>query len=171
MISKNRFSMEPLGEQHDRAAFSCGVDPLDDYFQRQAGQDQKRDVARVFVAVDDRSGAVAGFYTLSSIGIDVGELPDERARKLPRYPIIPAVLIGRLAVGTDYQGQRLGEFILMDALKRITDHSNELGIYAVVVEAKDERAASFYERYGFIAFPSGRRRLFLPMATIRPLFE
>jgi ribosomal protein S18 acetylase RimI-like enzyme len=162
--------IEPLGSHHDRAAFSCGVDALDRYLREQASQDERRNVARVFVAVGDEPHVVAGYYTLSSLSIDVGDLPAGTAKKLPRYPQLPAALIGRLAVTISYQGKRLGEMLLVDALKRIIEHGDTVACYAVVVDAIDERAASFYEKYGFQRFPSRPKRLFLPIATAGQLF-
>ncbi len=162
--------IEPLGSHHDRAAFSCGVNALDRYLREQASQDERRNVARVFVAVGDEPHVVAGYYTLSSLSIDVGDLPAGTAKKLPRYPQLPAALIGRLAVTISYQGKRLGEMLLVDALKRIIEHGDTVACYAVVVDAIDERAASFYEKYGFQRFPSRPKRLFLPIATAGQLF-
>ncbi|MFQ5785947.1 MAG: GNAT family N-acetyltransferase [Alphaproteobacteria bacterium] len=164
-------NIEPLGRHHDRAAFSCGVEDLDDYLKTRAGQDERRNVARVFVATGRLPSDIAGYYTISSIGIDVGELPDDKARVLPRYRDIPAALIGRLVVGADYQGRGLGKLLLVDALKRIAEYSEGIGIYAVVVEAKNRSAAAFYEKYGFIRFVGSAHRLFLPIRTIRRSFE
>ena len=98
------FVIEPLGRQHDRAAFSCGVAELDDYLKRRAGQDIRRRIARVFVATEDGSNIVLGFYTLSALAIDVSSLPEDQARRLPRHPV-PAALIGRLAVDRSAQGE------------------------------------------------------------------
>jgi len=161
-------SIRPLGKKHDRAAFSCGVEALDKYLRVQAGQDQRKGLARVFVAEAQERGTVAGFYTLSTISVDVGALPAELSERIP-YSDVPAALIGRLAVDRRYQGQRLGEHLLIDALKRIVDISQTMAILAVVVDAK-EGAVSFYRKYGFIPFPNRPDRLFLPVATARKLF-
>lgn len=155
----------PLGKHHDRAAFSCGADDLDRYLRERAGQDERKNLARVFVAEGAKPQIVAGYYTVSSYGIDVGELPEANRKRLPRYPVIPAALIGRLAVAIPYQGTGLGERLLIDAIARVLDAGNEVATYAIVVDAKDDRAASFYRKYGFIPFPSRPMRLFLPMAT------
>lgn len=164
-----QFRIEPLEDRHDRAAFSCGVEPLDNYLRRQAGQDLRKRVAAVFVATPD-TRTVAGFYTLSAHLVNVGDLPAETARKLPRYPNLPATLLGRLAVSRDFRGQRLGEFLLMDALRRSLIHSAQVASVAVVVDAKDEAARAFYEHYGFIGLPDQPNRLFCPMKTIAELF-
>jgi len=114
---------------------------------------------------------VIGYYTLSSYTINPGELPDEVARKLPRYPNLPATLIGRLAVDAQYHGKGFGGELLLDALKRCFATTSEVGSLAVVVEAENEKAIQFYQSYGFIRFPDHGDKLFLPMPTIRALFE
>jgi len=110
------YLIEPLGSHHNRAVFSCGIESLDVYFQRQAGQDARKRVAAPFVLLDKSSGMVAGYYTLSQTGINMVELPTEITKKLPKYPVVPATLLGRLAVHKNYQGKGLGEILLMDAL-------------------------------------------------------
>lgn len=125
-----------------------------------------------FVLTPARGGAsILGYYTLSSYGIDVGELPADIAKKLPRYPLIPATLLGRLAVDRRYQGQGIGEFLLMDALRRALSQSTGIAAAAVVVDAIDEGAAKFYRHFGFVAFPSIAGHLFLPMKMIVSLFR
>jgi predicted GNAT family N-acyltransferase len=161
------YRIEPLGDQHDRTAFSCGVEPLDRYFRTQAGQDNRKRIASCFVLVAE-DGAAAGYYTLSATGIALADLPPNLARKLPRYPLVPAVLMGRLAVDSRRRGQGLGEFLLFDAFSRTL--RSEIASYAFVVDAKDDAAQAFYERYGFMRLPSAGRRLFLPLAEIAALF-
>lgn len=156
--------IEGLGKHHDRATFSCGQPDLDDWFRRRASQDEKRDVARVFVAVDPALGVV-GFYSLSSFTLSIDDLPHEIARKLPRYDAIPAALIGRLARDVRARGRGVGEILVADALRRILGARRSLAIFAIVVDAKDERAVAFYEALGSRAFPLRRNRLFLPTAT------
>jgi ribosomal protein S18 acetylase RimI-like enzyme len=156
--------IEPLGKQHGRAAFSCGEPALDDWFRRRAGQDEKRNVARVFVAVDSEH-RVIGFYSLSSFTLTIEDLLQEIARKLPRYDAIPAALIGRLARDERVRGQRIGELLLADAVRRILSASQSLAVFAIVVEAKDDRAVRFYENFGFGRFPHRHNRLFLPAAS------
>src|ERR1700693_3373163 len=139
-------SIEPLGK-HDRAAFSCGVAALDDWFHLRAGQDEKRNVARVFVAIDDQRGIV-GFYSLSSFTLAIVDLPPEHAKRLPRYDLIPAALIGRLARDLRVRGQGVGDLLLADAIRRILSAANTLALFAIVVEAKDEQASDFYCDFG-----------------------
>ena len=160
--------IEPLGSHHDRTAFSCGEPALDGYIRRQASQDSRRRVAQVFVAVADRPGEIAGYYTLSAASFEKDDLPAELAKRLPHYPV-PAAVIGRLAVDHRSQGLGLGEILLFDAIHRVVRASNAIGVYAVVVDAKNDRAQAFYERYGFRHFPTISRRLFLPLQTFEKL--
>lgn len=152
--------IEPLGKHHDRTKFSCGQSELDDWFRRRASQDERRNVARVFIATDDALGIV-GFYSLSSFTLAFEDLPEEIARKLPRYDAIPAALIGRLARDERARGHGIGELLLADAIRRILGAGKTLAVFAIVVDAKDERAAAFYEGFGFRPFPLNPRRLFL----------
>jgi ribosomal protein S18 acetylase RimI-like enzyme len=157
-------AIEPLGRQHDRAAFSCGQPALDDWFRRRAGQDEKRNVARVFVAVDDEHGVV-GFYSLSSFTLAIEDLPQDISRKLPRYDAIPAALIGRLGRDQRARGLGLGELLLADAVRRILSASQSLAVFAIIVDAKDDHAIAFYENFGFRRFPTRPGRLFLLTST------
>ena len=160
--------VEVLGPQHDRASFDSGVEPLDRYFRTQAGQDARRNMAAPFVLVLP-DGAVAGYYTLSSTAVNVGDWPAATVRKLPRYPVIPATLLGRLAVDRRYQGNGYGRFLLADALFRSV--RSEIASFAIIVEAKDENALRFYERESFLPFPDQPLKLFRPMADIAELFK
>lgn len=164
------FVIEPLGARHDRAAFSCGNQQLDSYLQKQAGQDLKKRAAVPFVITPDHK-TIAGFYTLSQYAVDLGELPEEVSRKMPRYPMVSATLLGCLAVNERFRGQGLGERLLMDALHRALQSSKQIASAAVVVDAKDDQAAAFYRKYGFIDLPKIKKRLFLPMGTIAQLFS
>ena len=163
------YLIEPLGKKHNRAAFCCGVDELDKYFQAQAGQDARKRIAAPFVLVEKNSGFVAGYYTLSATRIKLGELPIEITKKLPKYPELPATLLGRLAVDQNHRQKGLGEMLLMDALYRSLQ--NEIATIAVVVDAKDDKACSFYEHYQFICFPDYSHRLFLMMETIAKMIN
>jgi predicted GNAT family N-acyltransferase len=165
------YLIEPLGSEHNRAVFCCGVEKLDRYLQKQAGQDARNYVAAPYVLFDKTSNTVIGYYTLSGTSIVAGELPTQIAKKLPRYPSLPATLLGRLAVDENYRGKGLGEELLMDALYRSWSHANRIASMAVVVDAKDEKARSFYEHYDFIQFPDRPNRLFLPMTTIVKMFD
>lgn len=158
--------IEPLGKTHDRAAFSCGVPALDDYLQRRASQDARRRVAAPFMLVEAGGAAVRGYYTLSQMAVEIEELPEDIAKKLPKYPMVPVTLLGRLAVDQEFRGRGLGEFLLMDALRRSWSLSREIAAMAVLVDAKDEAAASFYEAYKFRRLSGRQDRLFLPMAKL-----
>jgi len=162
------YRIEPLGEQHDRAVFSCGVAALDQYLQRQAGQDVRKKVAAVFVLTGD-GRKVAGFYSLSAHVVHLADVPAEVGKKLPRYPDVPATLLGRLAVDQEHRGQGLGEFLLLDALHRALLATERVASAAVVVDAKDDAARQFYCRYGFLPFPSQPNRLLYPMKAIEKL--
>lgn len=162
---------EPLGPTHDRGAFSCGSQELDLYLRERARQDQERKISVCWILparTDLRK--IAGYYTLAAYAVSPGDLPPEVARKLPRYPQIPAAILGRLAVSEKHKRQGLGEFLLLDAMQRSLDQSKALGLFALFVDAKDEQAANFYRRYDFIPLPSQPLRLFLPMKTIADLF-
>lgn len=156
--------IEPLAGHHDRSAFSCGRPELDDWFRRRASQDQKRNVARVFVAVDDAPGIV-GFYSLSACTLALTDLPQVLAKKLPRYDAIPAALIGRLARDARAAGEGVGALLLGDAVLRILSVGQSLAVFAIVVDAKDDGAADFYKRFGFRPFPSRPARLFMPASV------
>jgi ribosomal protein S18 acetylase RimI-like enzyme len=148
---------------HGRTTFDCGVPALDRYFRDQVGQDARRRVASCFVAVADQSGAVRGFYTLAAAGVALGDLPADLARRLPRYPSVPAYRVGRLAVDRAARGQGLGAALLADALLR-AGRAEAAGL-ALVVDAKDETAAAFYRHHGFLELVGRPLALFLPLAT------
>ena len=156
-------AIKPLGK-HDRAAFSCGVVALDNWFHLRAGQDEKRNVACVFVAVDDQRRAV-GFYSLSFFTLAIADLPPEHAKRLPRYDAIPrSAPIGRLARDEKVRGEGVGDLLLADAVRRIIGAARSLAVFAIVVEATNERAATFYRNFGFAPFPNRSLRLFMPAA-------
>jgi GNAT superfamily N-acetyltransferase len=157
-------SIESLGKHHDRTTFHCGQPALDDWFRHRASQDEKRNVARVFVAVTPDLGVI-GFYSLSSLSLSLETLPEEVAHKLPRYDAIPAALIGRLARDERVRGKGVGELLLADAIQRILGAGRSVAVFAIVVDAKDDRAVDFYQAFGFRAFPLQPRRLFLLTAT------
>lgn len=158
---------EPLSSAHDRKGFSSGNADLDRYFQNQAGQDLRRHIAAPFVLAEP-DGVVIGYYTLSASSVTMTELPESTTARLPRYPRLPATLIGRLAVDRRFQGQGHGRFLLADALFRTS--GSEIASFAVIVDAIDEGARAFYLREGFVEFPDHPMRLFLGMSTIRTLF-
>lgn len=165
------YVVKPLGSRHDRAAFVCGVQPLDDYLKQRASQEIKRNVAQVFVLTQRDSPAILGYYSLSATSIVQSSLPPKLVKRLPRYPTLPALLIGRLAVDRRYQGQGIGLRLLMSAFQRSLHLNAELGCIALVVDAKDDGARAFYERHDFLRFIDDPYRLFLPMATVAQLFR
>lgn len=134
----------------------------------QAGQDARKNIAAPFVLVLP-NGTIAGYYTLSATAVDIGEWPAQTIRKLPRYPLIPATLLGRLAVDRRYRGQGHGRYLLADALSRCV--RSEIASFAVVVDAKGEDARRFYQRESFLPFPDQPMKLFRPMADIAELFK
>ena len=161
------YRIEPLAKHHDRATFSCGQPSLDDYLRERARKEMANRVAVVLVAVPvDEPNAIAGYYTLSNMTVDAGALPDTFAGKLPRYPILRATLLGRLAVTQQHQGRRLGEHLTMDALSQSLAATAKVASLAVVVDPIDDRARTFYEKYQFIALTDPPSRLFLAMKTI-----
>lgn len=162
------FRIELLGPQHKRDAFSSGVAALDRYLIKQASQDVSKHVAATFVITPD-GVEIAGFYTLSAHSIPLIDLPEEFAKKLPRYPSVPATLLGRLAVGSTFRGQGVGKLLLVDALRRVLASTSEVASAAVVVDAKDEASLNFCTRHGFIPLSTRPNRLIYPVKTIAKL--
>lgn len=156
------FRFETLG-RHDRAGFLCGQDALDGYFQTQVTQDVRRRVAKCFVLVECATGRVAAYYTLSAASIPLIDLPAAEAKRLPRYPTLPAVRIGRSAVDGRFQRRGLGELMLIDAVVRSAQAP--AAAYAIIVDAKDDAAATFHKRYGFRSVAEKPLVLFLPLET------
>lgn len=155
-----RFRIEGLAS-HDRTRFISGSDVLDRYLREQASQDVKRRIAACYVAVSASTGEIAGFYTLAAASVALRDLAPAIVKKLPRYPVVPAALLGRLAVEKTQQGKGLGGLLLADALARVA--RAELGIFALLVDAKDDAAQRFYEHHGFVPVPGVERRLCLPI--------
>jgi GNAT superfamily N-acetyltransferase len=162
------FRFEPLTKQHDRAGFRCASAPLNTYLQQTARKDAERHVAAAFVMVDDAAPlTIVGFYTLSAFAVELADLPEGMQKKLPRYPRLPATLLGRLARDERFPGT--GPLLLMDALARAHQKAAEIASLAVVADAKDEDALKFYRRFGFAQLGSDPNRVFLPMGTIESL--
>jgi GNAT superfamily N-acetyltransferase len=155
------FRIKPLEPGTERTNFSSGSQPLDKYFKEQVTQDIKRRVASCFVALDQDQ--VAAYYTLASASILLTDLPSEIAKKLPRYPSVPAVRMGRLAVDQTYKGQGLGASMLADAIQRVA--RAEIAAYALLVDAKDQSAEAFYKHHGFLELKP--LILFFPMASFK----
>lgn len=159
----------PLNDGHDRADFACGVESLDHYLQTQAGQDVRRRANGVFILADrTRPAHVLGYYTLCATALAPGDVPEAARKHIARYPLVSATLIGRLAVAEGRQGQKLGAVLLADALRRALASAGTVGSSMIVVDALDERAASFYEAHGFIRLPASLR-LVLPMRSVERL--
>jgi GNAT superfamily N-acetyltransferase len=156
------YVIEPLSTAHDRAGFNCGVEPLDRYFATQVTQDVRRRVSACFVAVERASRTVAGFYTIATSSVPLSDLAPAIAKKLPRYPLIPAVRVGRLAVAEGHRGRKLGAVLVADAIGRAL--RSEIAAFAIVVDAKDDAAVAFYKRHSFIPFASSPMSLYLPLA-------
>jgi ribosomal protein S18 acetylase RimI-like enzyme len=156
------FRIEPLSSAHDRKAFSSGVAALDRYLQELVTQDIKRRLSNCFVALDE-AGAISGYYTFAASSLPLTELSPGQIKRLPHYALLPAALIGRLAVDNRYQGRRLGSALIMDA----TQHAarTDPAIFALVVDAKDDAAVRFYEHHQFQRFISRPMSLFLPLST------
>ncbi len=161
--------IEPLSERHERESFASGVAPLDRYLRQQAAQDTRRRVASCFVLITESDRVPIGYFTLAATGITLAELPEPLAKRLPRFPRVPAILMGRLAIDARHQRQGHGEFMLLDALSRAL--RNEIASHAFVVDANDDNAVRFYQCFGFRSLTAGTRRLFMPMTEIARLFS
>lgn len=165
----SRFVIEKLSAKHNRKSFSCGIEALDDYIKKQATQDERRHIAVTYILHDKQENKVAGFYSLASTTIEAQHLSEEVTRKLPNYPLIPATLIGRLAIDQYAQGNQLGEILLMDGLHRSYESSKAVASFAVVVEAINKKAVSFYKKYGFIDLATDKKLLYMAMKAIKEL--
>jgi GNAT superfamily N-acetyltransferase len=163
------YRLEPLGKHHDRAEFTCGVESLDAYLKTQASQDMRRKANAIFVLVRvDASNKIVGYFTLCAYGVTPGIIPETAQKHIPRYPIVSATLIGRLAVSKDAQGKGLGSVLLARALHKAYANSSVVGSSMVVVDAIDDKAVRFYQGYGFIKLPESMR-LILPMRSLAEL--
>ncbi len=163
-MNEPTFVIEPLAPKHDRSKFSCGAEPLDRYFHQQVTQEVRRRIAHCFVMVEKATGVIAGFYTISATSLLLTELPEPQAKRLPRYPIVPAALLGRLAVATTRQGRHLGVSLVADAAERAA--RAELAAFAIVVDPKDDAARRFYAQFGFSELFGNERRLYVPIESI-----
>jgi GNAT superfamily N-acetyltransferase len=158
--------IERLSSAHVREGFDCGKAVLNDFIQSLVSQYEKRNLGRTHVALQADDPRVLGYYTLASGAIDTASLPAKQAKKLPRHDV-PVILLARLAVDQRAHGKGLGAFLLRDAMTRALGLSEQLGMHAVVVDALDAAAKTFYEHFGFMPLTEGAMRLFLPLATIR----
>ena len=162
MTGPGTLVVEPLGKRHDRKVFSCGLPELDHYLSRQAGQDVRRRIARVFICTAGSGDAVLGFYTLSALSIELSSLPEELSRKLPRHPV-PCALLGRLAVDRSMHGRGVGRMLRADAVRRVVAAGESVAMHAMIVDAANDGAERFYQGFGFIPFTENPMRLFLPL--------
>lgn len=162
-MSEYPFSIVPLGHQ-DRSNFTCGNEALNAYLLTQAGQDMKRRVAACFLAIDNATGAIAGYYTLSACHVQLTDVASDWQKKLPRYPVVPSARVGRLAIDVQYHGKKLGAALLSNAVSRA--FRSDIAAHMVVVEAKNDIAAAFYMHHGFRRDPGDPLRLYAPLASL-----
>lgn len=170
-MANDSWDFVPIQKKYNCTEFDCGNNELNQYLRKYAKQNDKRGIGKTYIAVKPSTAkSIGGYYTISTSTIEFESLPQDTARKLPNYPI-PAILIGRLAVDLNCQGEGLGEELLVNALNRIVQISEEVGIYAVRVDAINERAKQFYLKYEFLPFEDLPLSLFLPLKTIRQQFN
>ena len=161
----NPFRIEQLEKQHDHSRFDCGTDVLNDYLKRRARKDQQRRFCTCYLVITNDTNAIAGFYTISSSSIKLDQLSEATRKKLPRYNDVPVVRIGRLAVDQVFRGLGLGSALIHDAIKRVVESG--IGVYAVVVDAKDENAIAFYKHMEFEVLEDKHDVLYLPIASTK----
>ena len=162
--------IELLDKKHNREDFDCGKEFLNNYLKTQAGQDIKRKLSACFVLSDRETNDIQGYHTLSNNSIPLSSFPEQIRKKLPKaYTSIPTTLLGRLAIDSKYQGKGIGKILLIDALKRSYQISQEIGSFAVVVDPIDEEAENFYTKYDFIKLP-GSQKMFIAVKTLEQLF-
>jgi GNAT superfamily N-acetyltransferase len=166
--SRSCWDIQRLDRSHDRTAFDCGTPAIDDWLKRLAGQHERRDLARVYVAVEGDERRVLGYYALSTHHVVCDALPEEQAKGLPSLDV-PVILLGRLAVDKTVQGRGLGEHLLIDALRRADHIAGHIGVRAVEVHAIDDAARGFYLKYGFVSLQDDLNHLYLPMHVVRQL--
>lgn len=169
LADSTQFKLEPLGKDHIREEFHCGVESLDAYLKTQASQDMRRKANAVFVLVAaGEPRRICGYFTLCSYGLAPGSVPEGAKKHIPRYPVVSATLLGRLAVHKTLQGCGLGAILLAEALRKAYENADVVGSSMVVVDAIDDAAVRFYAAHGFLALPESMR-LVLPMRTIAGL--
>jgi predicted GNAT family N-acyltransferase len=160
-------SSEPFDRRrHIRSGFCCGNDSLDNYIGKQASQDLERKISTVFVLIDEPDQQILAYYTLSSYTVNITDLDEDTAKRLPRYPRLPATLLGRLAVDNKHKSKGYGELMLVDALQKALNVSIQVASLAVIAEALDDKAVSFYIKYGFRQFKLEPMKLYLPIKSI-----
>lgn len=164
------FNVEKLDKRHDRANFESSSPFLTNYFRTQARQDVDKHSATCYVALSCSNGALIGFYTLACGNIVLDSLSPADQKKLPSYPVVPAILLGRLAISATVEKQGVGTALLVDALIRAYELSEQVASFAVVVDAIDEKAKGFYKHVGFSELTKEPMRLIMPMGTIKKMF-
>mgnify|MGYP001579556592 FL=1 len=158
---------EEISKQHDRASFDCGVPPLTEFLKKFARQNSDDGISLTIVALDrPKPKTILGYYSVSSGQVEFASMPPVAVKGIPKYPI-PVMRIGRLAVDLEAKGQGVGKELLIDAFHRAIEASKVLGLFAVVVDAKDANAKSFYQKYGFIEFLDNPMILFILMGTLK----
>ncbi len=157
------FRLEVLGAQHERTRFTCGVAALGGYFRTQATQDARRRASACYVAVQDETNIVAGYYTLAAASVPLTELPEGLSKRLPRYPSVPVARVGRLAIDLSFQGRKLGGALLADAALRAL--RSEVAVFALAVDAKDDSAVAFYRHHGFETYGGQSKQLIVLLAS------
>jgi ribosomal protein S18 acetylase RimI-like enzyme len=160
---------ELLGKHHDRADFSCGEPSLDTYLKQRATQDIRRRLAYCYILCESGQQSILGYYTLSAASVDLTDLEPAVARKLPRCGVVPATLIGRLAIDQRYQGRGLGAILLVDAAKRTAETSAAAAL--MIVDALNAKAEEFYKHFGFVSLSKVPQRLYLPLPDVRKYFN
>ncbi|HLC17143.1 MAG TPA: GNAT family N-acetyltransferase [Thermodesulfovibrionia bacterium] len=160
------FEFHLLDKSFDRDSFDCGSVELNNFLKTKARQNQSAGANRTFVAVasGDNDKKVLGYYSLSMGEIELSSLPPDHLKKLPRHPV-PVARMGRLAVDASTQGQGLGKLLLVHAMKQVQAASKHIGVYALLVDSKDDSAKNFYLKYGFTSLVDDSMTLFLPLAS------
>lgn len=163
------WTIERLSRRHEREGFCCGNASLDAFLKTLAGQYEKRRLGKTFAAVRAGENVVGGYYTSAAGAFDLSTLPEKQRKKLPKHPL-PTVHLGRLAVDQHHQGQKLGEMLLFHFLRSALDAAKTIGVYAVDVQATDDKARHFYPKYGFLPLQDDPLHLYLPMQTVEQMF-
>jgi GNAT superfamily N-acetyltransferase len=160
-----KWIISPLDSEFEKTDFDCNESRLNDYLKKYASQNQKKDYSLTFVATEPESKKVVGYYSVSASSIEFANLPESMKKGLPKYPA-PVMLIGQLAVDKTSRGRGLGRVLLMHALSKAIRLSEEIAIFAVRVDAIDERSREFYLKYGFVPLQDSPLSLLLPVRTI-----
>lgn len=164
------FKIQFLDKKHSKNDFACGIPELDRFLKEQASQHMKKRITTTYVLTEDSDLVIKGYYSLSSYSVNINNLPKSITKQFPKYPMVPATMLGRLAVATECQGFGIGEYLLVSALKTSYEISQHQGSLCVCVDAINQSAVNFYKKYGFIEFEDNNKKLFISMKTISNLF-